>query len=315
MVRTVLDDMLADVTRFHSEILGTEIPDRPTMLTGDALRQAKVHLREEFMEFKDARTASKQADALVDLTYVALGRLLTMGIAPGPIFTAVHEANMRKVAGHNPRRPGFDRDAVKPEGWEPPDLEAALSVGLHEIRGLGVLKEALKLTHRFKILVIGHGGHGKDTVSAMLRDLYGFSFTSSSMFCAERVIMPAMAGGRYATVEECFEDRVNRRAEWYRLIRDFNRPDPSALGRAIFEEHDVYCGLRSKAELHALMNARAVDFVIWVDRSDNVAPEGRDSCTVEPWMAHYVLDNNGTLEDLEFNVRQLMSTILEEESE
>jgi len=39
-----------------------------------------------------------------------------------------------------------------------------------------------------KLLVIGHGRHGKDTVCEILRDKYGFSFESSSQFCSKLFI-------------------------------------------------------------------------------------------------------------------------------
>lgn len=162
-----------------------------------------------------------------------------------------------------------------------------------------------------RILVLGHGRHGKDTVCEILKERYGLQFTSSSWFCAERVVMPALNGQfQYKDAQACYEDRHNHRALWYDLIRDFNRPDATALGRAIFAENDVYCGLRSKAEFHALRNAGVYDYAIWVDASDRVPPEDASSCTVEPWMADFVIDNNGTLEDLELNLKQLMEYVL-----
>ena len=99
-------------------------------------------------------------------------------------------------------------------------------------------------------------------------------------------------------------------AKYDQAIREFNRPDPTALGHAIFEEHDIYCGIRSKAEFHALKNAGVFDASIWVDRSDHIPPEDKGSCTVEPWMADFVLDNNGSIDDLNFNIGVLMGRIL-----
>ena len=39
-----------------------------------------------------------------------------------------------------------------------------------------------------KLLVIGHGRHGKDTVCEILRDHYGYTFESSSKFCSLQFI-------------------------------------------------------------------------------------------------------------------------------
>ena len=167
----------------------------------------------------------------------------------------------------------------------------------------------MKQTDKPKILLLGYGRHGKDTVAEMLQDRYGFSFTSSSMFCAERVVFPRMAD-LYSNAQECFEDRHNHRARWYDLITEFNKPDASALGRAIFAEYDIYAGLRNSTEFHACKNAGVFDVCVWVDRSKHLPPEDRSSCTVEPWMADYVLDNNGDLDDLAFNLEQLMPRIM-----
>jgi hypothetical protein len=78
------------------------------------------------------------------------------------------------------------------------------------------------------------------------------------------------------------------------------------LGVELFAEHDIYCGLRSAREFHALKIAGAFDFAVWVDASERCGPEPKTSCTVEPWMADYILDNNGTLADLEAGIDRLM---------
>jgi dephospho-CoA kinase len=53
------------------------------------------------------------------------------------------------------------------------------------------------------------------------------------------------------------------------------------------------------------------DYAIWVDRSDYLPQEDRSSMSLEIWMADYVIDNNGGLEDLRRNTRELMTTLLQ----
>ena len=84
-----------------------------------------------------------------------------------------------------------------------------------------------------------------------------------------------------------------------------NKRDAATLGRAIFDEHDIYCGLRNKREYFAMRNTNVFDYAIWVDRSDYLPKESVDSMTLEPWMADFYIDNNGTLNDLEFWVDEL----------
>lgn len=360
----LVHDLHDMVWRFNREVIGLPIPPAPTRLPAARKAWALMALREELEEYENANVERDEADALVDLTYFALGRLVEMGIAPGPVFEEVHRANMAKRRGELSKRPNsLGYDAVKPEGWTPPDLEPFLSVRrddlvdllarkghllqsmlphgddvFHSMEGGGVtIWPELPLIEfevggpsRPNVLVIGHARHGKDTVCEMLSRLYGLRFTSSSAFCADRVVMPAVTAlwdeyedeqrgrnsqpptvPRYATVAECFADRVNHRAFWYNTIRAFNQDDPTSLARAIFKENDVYCGLRHRSEFHAVVNAGLPDVVVWVDRSDHLPPEDRSSCSVEPWMADYVVDNNGSLEDLERNVRSLFDRLME----
>jgi hypothetical protein len=158
-----------------------------------------------------------------------------------------------------------------------------------------------------KILIIGYGRHGKDTVAEYLRDKYGLTFKSSSMHCAENAVFPALKDMYgYKTVEECFADRSNHRKEWYDLISKYCESDPSRIGREIFEVSDMYCGLRNKREFHSIRNNGIVDVVIWVDRSDWLPPEDESSNTLKPWMADYIIDNNRDIDELYRNVDDLM---------
>jgi hypothetical protein len=159
-----------------------------------------------------------------------------------------------------------------------------------------------------KLLIIGHGRHGKDTVCEMLSNKYAYSFESSSQFCSKLFIFDQLKEKYgYADEEECYADRHNHRAEWYDAICNYNVPDASRLGREIFRAHDIYCGLRNKREFFAMKNTGVFDYAIWVDRSDHLPPESKDSMSLEQWMADFIIDNNGSLDELTFNVDQLMS--------
>ena len=161
-----------------------------------------------------------------------------------------------------------------------------------------------------KLLVIGHGRHGKDTVCEILEKNYNFSFESSSKFCSKLFIYDQLKDKYgYASEEECYEDRHNHRAEWYNAICDYNEKDAATLGREIFKEHDIYCGLRNKREFYAMKNTGVFDYAIWVDRSDHLPPESKDSMSLEQWMADYTIDNNRDLNQLMFNVYQLIANL------
>jgi hypothetical protein len=141
----------------------------------------------------------------------------------------------------------------------------------------------------------------------MLRDNYDYSFESSSQFCSKLFIYDQLKDKYgYSSEEQCYADRHNHRTEWYDAICDYNVPDAATLGREMFAAYDIYCGLRNKKEFHAMKNTGVFDYAIWVDRSDHLPPESKDSMSLEQWMADFTIDNNGTLEDLKFNLDRLM---------
>ena len=160
---------------------------------------------------------------------------------------------------------------------------------------------------QLKLLIIGYGRHGKDTVCELLRDIHGYTFESSSKFCSKQFIFNNLKDKyNYNSENECFADRHNHREEWYNAICEYNKDDAATLGFEIFKEYSIYCGLRNKAEFHAMKNQGIFDYVIWVDRSDHLPPESKDSMTLEQWMADYTIDNNSSLEMLQKNVNNLI---------
>lgn len=162
-----------------------------------------------------------------------------------------------------------------------------------------------------KLLIIGHARHGKDTVCDIICSEFAYTFRSSSDFCAEKFIYSALKHKyNYTTYSQCFEDRHNHRAEWYDMIHDYCRDDYARLGREIFAENSIYCGLRNKSEFHAMRNTQVFDHAIWVDRCNHLPGEDRSSMSLEIWMADYVIDNNGTLEDLKRNTRELVKRLV-----
>ena len=160
-----------------------------------------------------------------------------------------------------------------------------------------------------KLLVVGHGRHGKDTVCELL-EKYGYSFQSSSKFCSELFIFNELKNKYgYQNEEECYIDRHNHRAEWYDMIHDYCSQDLARLGRELFSKNSIYCGLRNKREFFAMQNEQIFDYAIWVDRTDHLPTEDPSSMSIEQWICDYTIDNNGDLKRLERNVDTLIKTI------
>lgn len=155
-----------------------------------------------------------------------------------------------------------------------------------------------------KLLIIGYARHGKDTVCEILKNDYDYNYISSSMFCAEQFIyqrLKPLYG--YTSLEQCYDDRVNHRSEWYDLISDYCKDDPAKLGKQIFQKYDIYCGLRNIREYIALREQKVFDYCIWVDRSKHLEPENVSSMTLDSSHSDYILDNNGSLDELHENIK------------
>jgi hypothetical protein len=190
---------------------------------------------------------------------------------------------------------------------------------------LGLAPGASSGIRNKKLLILGFGRHGKDTVAEILRDHHGFKFISSSLFCAGRVMMPffdrfspygqQVAGfddrwfRSYTSVEECFKDRHNFRDVWHQQIAAWNRDDPIKLSREILEVADIYVGMRSALEYQAAKHL--YDDIWWVDATDRgLPPEDQSSMNlmfVPSEMRR--IDNNGSLEDLQRAVTEALGEL------
>ena len=152
-----------------------------------------------------------------------------------------------------------------------------------------------------KLLILGHKRSGKDTMAEILRDNFEFTFQSSSQAASDIFIYDVLKDKYgYSTPEECFEDRVNHRSEWYDLICEYNLYDKMRLAKKILETNDGYVGMRAFEECEEAKNL--FDLIVWVDASYRVEPEHTSSMTANKWQAHLIIENNGSLEEFKEKV-------------
>lgn len=150
----------ADVAAFHTKF-GLLHADVPRHLTRRKLKERVEFLLEELQEFAKGcgleivgvgpdgyhgnvaiiesgsgdQNLAEQADALVDLVYVAHGTAVMLGLPWKHLWDDVQRANMSKVRGMTKR--GHAVDVTKPEGWVGPQTERILNTvgyqrGLYE---------------------------------------------------------------------------------------------------------------------------------------------------------------------------------------
>jgi dephospho-CoA kinase len=154
-----------------------------------------------------------------------------------------------------------------------------------------------------KILVLGHCRHGKDTFAELLNEHFGLTFKSSSQAAADIFLYDALKDKYgYTTPEECFEDRVNHRAEWKQLICDYNKDDKARLAKEILKEADAYVGMRDRAEIKECIKQGLFDIIVWVDASGRLPEEPSSSFDIDKSCAHIIIENNTSYEEFEEKV-------------
>lgn len=163
---------------------------------------------------------------------------------------------------------------------------------------------------RPKLLILGYGRHGKDTCAEMLA-AHGYKFVSSSEFVGREIIWETWGSIRYESFEAMFEDRVNWREQWMRMIAMYNTPDKTRTARTMLSRgYDLYVGMRRLDELEACKRAKLFDYIIWIDRSEHLPPEtGSMDITPENAQPDFVIDNNGSLDDLRVRVDTLVDEL------
>lgn len=161
---------------------------------------------------------------------------------------------------------------------------------------------------RVRLLIIGHGRHGKDCVGEIFARDYGLRFISSSEFAARRAVFP-LVSDLYSDWRAAYADRHNNRDLWFHAIAAYNhRPGPM-LAEQILEAHDVYIGMRKRLEVRR--SRSLFDLVIWVDASRRLPPEPGSSMELSAADADLIIDNNGPEEALPGEVGKAAAKINE----
>lgn len=157
-----------------------------------------------------------------------------------------------------------------------------------------------------KLLILGSARHGKDTCAEILRDNFGLSFESSSMAACKIFIFDELRDKYgYVFPEECFNDRINHRKEWFDLICQYNQDDKSRLAKEILKRSNCYVGMRDKQEIEACKKGKLFDLIIWIDASERLPTENFDSLTIDKSYADIIITNNSTYEEFSEKVMNL----------
>jgi len=113
-------DIERDVKDFHNRF-GHPAPeevDRRPMKELIDFRMELIH--EEFNELITAESLADMTAEAIDLVYVTVGLLVSLGIPMAPFWDAIHSANMTK------KRDPMGGKPIKPHGWQEANIKEIL---------------------------------------------------------------------------------------------------------------------------------------------------------------------------------------------
>lgn len=150
-----------------------------------------------------------------------------------------------------------------------------------------------------KILILGHGRHGKDTAANYISKKYDLDFVSSSYAALDAIYPVLKMVCNYQSKFALYNTRHENRELWKALISLYNTPDKAALAKHILGLNDMYVGMRCCEEYQA--SKGFFDHIIWVDRSDYEPDDVSMSILYDPEVMLW-LDNNGDHDWLKKNI-------------
>ena len=119
-----------EVKKFHGAF-GHPTSDVPRVMEEERANKRYLWMLEELNEFLTAsqnKDIVEQADAMIDVIYLALGTLVEMGIEPDELFKIVKHANMSKLWEDGKPHYNDIGKVIKPEGWENPHKKLELAI-------------------------------------------------------------------------------------------------------------------------------------------------------------------------------------------
>lgn len=149
-----------------------------------------------------------------------------------------------------------------------------------------------------RVLILGHGGHGKDAAAEALAPL-GLPGISSSAFLAERVVRPVLedAGIRYEDIDACLADRKAHRSIWFDAISRYCENDRARVSREILAAgYRVHVGIRCPDEFEAAR--QLFDVTLWIERPDQPIEDPSSMAIQFDEMRMKKIVNDGSLDDL-----------------
>jgi hypothetical protein len=151
------------------------------------------------------------------------------------------------------------------------------------------------------LAIVGPGRSGKDTMAEWCRDHTILEYKGGSSYTGCKYVAERLGLSWHDT----WRTRHERRMDWYNILNEYRKDDPTKLIRECLEHSDIVCGLRDRTELLASRDAGLIDLVVWIDRP--VPHDPTITFTIED--ADIIIRNHGTFEEFYERLRRFAKTL------
>lgn len=166
----------------------------------------------------------------------------------------------------------------------------------------------MKIKHVEKDLIVptiaicGYGRAGKDTAAEWFRDHSILEFCGGCSWTG----LPYVAKRLCISEEEAWNTRHHRRMEWYEILNEYRKDDPTRLIKDVLKHSEIICGIRDKKELISGQEENLIDLTIWIENNrvdvDPTVTYSVDDCDL-------IIRNCGTLEDFYKKLYRLTNSL------
>lgn len=151
------------------------------------------------------------------------------------------------------------------------------------------------------VAIVGHGRAGKDTAAEYLRDNTVLQYKGGCSYTGCTYVAQQLG----IDWHEAWRTRHERRMEWYNILNEYRKDDPSRLIRDCLSHSDIVCGVRDRIELLAAKKEKLIDLIVWIDRPVPVDPTV--TFTVED--ADTIIRNYTSFEDFYSRLRRFAAAL------
>ena len=145
------------------------------------------------------------------------------------------------------------------------------------------------------IAFCGHGRSGKDTAAFIFSKLTGLKYAGSASWVCKNIVANVLD----LPEQTAWETRHERRMDWYSILNEYRKDDPTKLVKLCLNQAKIITGIRDLIELKSCLEKGYIKYAVWVDRPgidpDPTLTYNSSDCT-------HILENSGDLNFLNHQI-------------